>query len=132
MDDQEIKRQQRKKDKPLSTLDRLILGTIADDIPLGHEDDQAATLYPTLWEWLTRTTAGRDHVMMPATVGIAAVAGGFNVTINHRGLNQSFAVVTPNLDQWAAVAEAYLTGPSPIFRSFGRGQPKVKKRRQTG
>jgi hypothetical protein len=129
MDEQEVKRLQRKKDKPLSVLDRLVLGTLADDLPLGSTEDPVAMTAPALWEWLTRTTAGKDHVMPAAVVSIALVSGGVQVTVNHRGLNQSFSVTCQYLSDWVTTAEAYLTGPTPSFKAYGRGQPKVKKRR---
>jgi len=132
MDDKEIAKQQKQRVKPLSRLQRLIERTIAQDTPLGGPDDAARDLYPALWEWLSVTDVGKDRIMQPASVTMVLVPEGVNVSVNHRGLNKGFSVVCPSLADVFPALEAYLTGPSPIIRDFGRGSPKIRQRPKIG
>lgn len=128
MDDKEVKRLQAKKDRPLSALDRLVMGTIADDLPLGNADDVARETWPTVWDWLTRTTAGKNHVMQPARLTLSMVPGAVICQLAHKGLNYQVEALSDSLAGCFDALEKQLTSSTPGVRPFGRGAPKIKKR----
>jgi hypothetical protein len=113
----------------LSALDRIIGQAIGEDRTLGLPDDPAKVAYPTLWDWLSRIYVGRDHVKNPATLTIALGPEGVLATLTDRDLGVSFGVGCGHLDKVLATLEAALSGPHPPMRSWGRREPKVRKRK---
>jgi len=127
---QEEKRASRKKEKPLTKLQRLVQQSIAENVPLGNDEDQAQVDWPTLWEWLSNIDAGKEHVMEPGRLTIALQPGGVSVQLNHRGLAYVCECHCPCLADCFSALEAALSGPNPPLREMGRGRQKIRKRQK--
>jgi len=112
-----------------SFLDRLIQQTIGDSRTLGRSDDPARDSLPNLWDWLTRTDAGRDHVKDPATLIVRVGPEGILASLNDRGLGYALDVSCPHLEDVLRTVEAALAAPNPSVRQVGKGEPKVRKRK---
>lgn len=110
-------------------LDRLIQQTIADKRSLGKEDDPARERWPNLWEWLTKTTAGSNHVKDPATLTIRVGPEGALASLNDRSLGYALDVACPHLVDVLDAVERELASPDPAIRVLGKGEPKVRKRK---
>jgi len=117
-------------ERKLSALDRAILQAIGEGIQVGHESDPAQQKYPNLWEWLTRTRGGQDHVMQPAVVSLQLGPEGCLVTVTHRDLKRSVGAACLHLDDALAALEAVLALPNPPIRSWGKEDAHLRKRRQ--
>lgn len=120
----------RKDERKLSALDRAILQAIGDGVQVGHPDDPAKDLYPNLWEWLTRTEGGKDHVMQPAVVTIQLGPEGVLATVTHRDLKRSVGAACIHLGEVLEALEAVLSMPNPPIRSWGKEDAHLRKRRQ--
>lgn len=112
-----------------SFLDRLIAQTIGDNRKLGREDDPARENWPNLWDWLTRTDAGRDHVKDPATITIRVGPEGCLASLNDRSLGYAVDVACLHLGEVLPALEAALADPNPSIRQVGKGETKVRKRK---
>jgi len=117
-------------ERKLSALDRAILQAIGDGVRVGLEDDPARETMPNLWEWLTRTDGGQDHVMQPAVVSIQLGPEGVLVTVTHRDLKRSVGAACLHLGQALEALEATLALPNPPIRSWGKEDAHLRKRRQ--
>lgn len=117
-------------ERRLSALDRAVQQAVGDGRRVGNPDDPAATVWPSLWEWLTATEDDkRDYVMQPAVVTIQLGPEGALVTLTHRDLRVTCTVSSPTLSDSFACLEAALTGPNPPIRSWGKDEPRLRKRR---
>jgi len=112
-----------------SFLDRLIAQTIGDNRKLGRDDDPSKEQLPNLWDWLTRTDAGRDHVKDPATLTIRVGPEGCLASLNDRSLGYAVDVACPHLLGVLLAVEAALAEPNPSIRQVGKGETKVRKRK---
>lgn len=118
------------KEQPkLSFLDRLIQQTVADERTLGRGDDPARDQLPKLWDWLTRTEAGRDHVKDPALLTIRVGPDGILATLNDRGLGYALDFNVPHLADVVKEVERQLREETFTVRVLGKGEPKVRKRK---
>lgn len=116
------------KEPKLSALDRAIQSAIGEGRVLGREDDPARTKYPALWEWLSRVYIGIDRVRTPATVTITLGPEGVLVQVTDRDLSVSCGASCPHLDDALTALESSLTSAVPPVRSWGRKEPKLRKR----
>ncbi len=119
-----------KEKQPLSALDRAIQTAIGSGRTVGLEIDPAREKYPTLWDWLTRTGDGGDHLMQPASLSIQLGPEGVLATLTHRDLCVSCSIATPLLDDVLTAMEIALTQVNPPIRSWGKQEPHLRKRRQ--
>jgi len=117
-------------ERKLSALDRAILQAIGEGISVGQDSDPAREKYPCLWEWLTRTRGGQDHVMQPAVVTLQLGPEGVLCTVMHRDLKRSVGAACLHLDDALASLEAVLSQPNPPIRSWGKEDAHLRKRRQ--
>lgn len=117
------------KDRPLSALDRAIQQAIGEGREVGCPDDPARERWPSLWEWMTRIHATRDHVMQPASLSIRMIGGGVSVSCSNRDLATSVSTVCPFLGDALDEIEKVLANPSVITASWGRKEAQLRKRR---
>jgi hypothetical protein len=114
-----------------SPMDRLIQQAIGADRSLGREDDPARKKYPQLWLWLSTIYAGRDHVKQPATITIRLGPEGALATLTDRDLAVSMDVSVPHLADVLAALEAALSQAAPPIRSWGKSEPKLRRRKSS-
>lgn len=114
--------------RKLSALDRAIQSAMGEGRTVGRDDDPAATKYPTLWDWLTRIYVGVGHVRQPATLSITLGPSGVLVSISDRDLGVSCGASCDHLDDALAAIEAALSSPTAPIRSWGKKEPKLRKR----
>lgn len=129
-DEQEANGKPRKEDRKLSALDRAIMAAIGDGRKVGRDDDPASESFPQLWEWLTKTDGGKDHIMQPAVISIQLGPEGCLATITHRDLRISCSAACPHLGGALEALQAQLASPIPPIRTWGKDEPHLKKRRQ--
>jgi len=118
-----------KSDKPLSKLDAFIGQAIGNDRTIGLPDDPAATAYPTLWDWLTRVTAGKDYIKQPARISVVLGPDGVLITLSDTDLTLSLDTSASHLDDVWRTLDAVLSGPNPPFKIWGKKQPTLRKRK---
>jgi len=119
----------REGERKLSALDRAILQAIGEGVRVGLDDDPGKTKWPNLWEWMTRTEGGKDHVMQPAVVTIQLGPEGVLVTVTHRDLKRSVPTSCLHLENALDALEATLALPNPPIRSWGKEDAHLRKRR---
>lgn len=113
----------------LSALDRAVQQAIGDGRVVGREDDPARDQLPNLWDWLTRTDGGRDHVMQPADIRLQLGPEGCLATVTHRDLRVSVSIACPFIGDALKALEAALASPNPPIRAWGKDDPRLRKRR---
>jgi hypothetical protein len=118
-----------KADKKLSALERLVQEAMGEGKSFGNGDDPAKGKWPELWRWLSTCYIGRDHVKQPATLSIRLGPEGVLVSLFDRDLAVSIDVTAGSLEDSFQALENALTGPHPPVKSFGRREPRVRKRR---
>ncbi len=118
-----------KNEKPLSSMDRAILQAMGEGREVGCADDPAKDRWPTLWEWMTKIYAGREHMMQPATLTIRMVSGGVAVSCANRDLATSISATTPHLIDALDAIETALANPLTPMAQWGRKEPQLRKRR---
>ncbi len=123
-------RSAKRRDKPLSALDRVVAQAIGEGKVLGLADDPARTTFPNLWEWMTRVYYGIDRIKQPAIVTVVAVNGGFTVRCADRELASAVQVTVRHLDDAWRALEAALADPSVPIQTWGRKEPKLRKRQK--
>lgn len=121
---------EKKKDRPVSALDRLIQTTIGDGRSVGGTDPVARERWPSLWAWLTTIDAGRDHVKQPAIMKITAGPEGFIASLTDNDLCASLDASSGTLEGCFDALENALNGPTPAIRSWAKKQPQLRKRKQ--
>jgi hypothetical protein len=120
----------RPEERILTALDRAILAALGDGGRVGSPDDEAAAKYPLLWEWMTKTAGGPDHIMQPAVLSIQLGPEGVLVTVTHRDLRRSCSASCKYMEDVFGALQAVLASPTPPIRSWGKDEPKLRKRRQ--
>jgi len=118
-----------RRDRQLTPLERVIAGVMADDLPLGNVDDGLQTECSNLWGWLTVTAAGKGHVMPPGTLTLQLVPGGAIATLRHQGLGKTLEASSDTLAGCFMALEEMLRKANPPFKSLGKGDPKIRKRK---
>jgi len=114
----------------LSSLDRVVLQAMGDQLTFGLPTDPGRERWPQLWEWLSRTEGGRDHVMQPAVISIQLGPEGCLASITHRDLKRICSIACEHLgDALDALERALNANPSPI-RYWGKDQEvRLRKRK---
>jgi len=121
----------RRRERQLTPLERLVAVAMADDQELGNVDDGLATECPNLWQWMSVTSAGKNHVMPPATLTLQLVPGGAIATIRHPGLGKTVEASSDTLAGCFMGMEEMLKKTNPPLKNLGKGDPKIRKKRQS-
>lgn len=116
-------------ERRLSALDRAIQSALGDGRTVGLENDPAAQQYPDVWQWLTKTDGGRDHVMQPAVITLQLGPEGCLVSLTHRDLRRACTIACPFLGDALESLQRALTSEHPPIRSWGKDDANLKKRR---
>jgi len=114
--------------KRLSALDRAIQTAMGTGRALGREDDPFRLAYPSVWDWLTRIYVGTNQVRTPATISVRLGPEGALVSMRDVDLGVSVSAACPNLNDVFAALEAALTADVPAIQSWGRKEPRLRKR----
>lgn len=114
--------------KRLSALDRAVLSAMGDGRSVGADDDPARSAYPLLWEWLSKIYIGSDRVRTPASLTIQLGPGGVLISLSDRDLGVSCGSVCEHLDEALKAMEASLASAVPPIRSWGKKEPRLRKR----
>jgi len=119
---------QQKEDKYASALDRAIQSAMGQGRVVGRDDDPAKTDFPALWDWMSRIYIGIDKVRTPAAISIRFGPEGILVSISDRDLGVSMDACCPHLGDVFKAIEAGLTAAIPPIKSWGKKEPKLRKR----
>ncbi len=118
-------------ERKLSALDRMLLQALGEGRTVGLADDPARKLYPTLWDWLSKTDGGTDFILQPAILSVQLGPEGALASMTHRDLKVSCSVACPYLADFLACLEAALSSSNPPLRSWGKDpQVQLKKRKR--
>ncbi len=115
--------------RPLSAVDRAIAQTIGDGRAVGADDDPSTSAHPQLWGFLSTIYVGRDHIKTPASFTVKLGPGGVVVTLTDRDLRIGVDVGCQHLADILDALEQALTNPKTTFKSWGKGEPMLRKRR---
>lgn len=119
-----------KSERHLSTFDLQILHAIGEGKNLGSDGDPAIIQWPNLWQWLSTVYAGKEYVKQPANMTIRLGPAGVLVAVVDRDLSVSCETSCQFVGQAFDAIEAVLATPSAPIKSWGRKEPKLRKRRQ--
>jgi len=126
--DDELKDKGADNGKRPSALDRAVQSAMGEGRKVGSDDDPARLLYPTLWDWMSRIYIGMTNVRTPARITITLGPSGVLIDVSDRDLGVSCGACCENMqDAFAALEAALNASPSPI-RSWGKKEPKLRKR----
>jgi len=117
------------KDKPLSRIQRAIQQAIGEGRTVGADDDPAREQFPDLWEWLSTIYVGRDWTKDPATFTVQLGPEGVVISFSDRSLNQSCSVGCRHLGDVLGAIQAALIDPATAWRSWGKREPQLRKRK---
>jgi len=115
--------------KTKSALDRLIDLAAGNNVALGAKDDPAAREWPNLWEWLSRTDAGADHLKDPARLSLALVPGGVQAGLSDATFGVTVDAVSNTLAGVFAALEANLASATPTIRTWRKGEVVLRKKK---
>jgi len=115
-------------DKYTSALDRLVQSAMGQGRSVGRDDDPAKTEYPSVWDWLSRIYIGMDKVRTPAVINLRLGPEGVLVSMSDRDLGYTVDAVCPYLGDILKALEAALTAPIPPIKSWGKKEPRLRKR----
>lgn len=116
----------------LSPLQRLIKEAVGGVQLLGDDDDPVRAACPLLWQWLTSTDAGPDHVKDPAKLTLTCVPGGVMVSLIDASLAVSMDVSCKMLGDTFAALEEALRAPNVPLRVWAGKKPNVRRRPKPG
>jgi len=111
-----------------SALDKAVMSAMGQGRTVGADDDPARQKYPALWDWLSRIYIGIGHVRTPARVSITLGPSGVLVDVSDRDLGVSCGAACQHLDDALAALEAVLSLPDAPVRSWGKKEPRLRKR----
>jgi len=117
-----------KSDKKPTALQRAIESAMGEGRSVGADDDPAKTKYPELWQWLSNIYVRTDRLRTPATVSVTLGPSGALVTVSDRDLAVSCSAACEHLDDVFAALEKALTSDVQNIRSWGKKEPKLRKR----
>jgi len=117
-----------KTEKQLTALDRLIAAAVGDNTILGSPSDPASAEFPNVWEWLSRTEAGKDFLKDPARLSLALVPGGVQVALTDSTFGVTVDAVSDTLSGVFAALERNLTAQTPTIRTWRKGEISLKKK----
>ena len=115
--------------KAKSALDRLIDQAAGQNVALGAKDDPATKDWPNLWEWLSRTDAGPEHLKDPARMSLALVPGGVQVALSDATFGVTVDAVSESLAGAFAALERNLTAQTPTIRTWRKGEVVLRKKK---
>ena len=115
--------------KPLSALERVLQQALGSGRELGAQDDPGKAKWPELWKWLTTIYVGPNHIKQPARLNISMGPEGVLVQLSDRDLACGIGISCPHLVDVFEALERALTGPNPPIQSWGKSEPKVRKRK---
>lgn len=111
-----------------SALDKLIQEAMGEGKTFGNADDPARQRWPQVWEWLSRCYVGRDNIKQPAVLSIRLGPQGVLASLVDRDLAASVNVSCLTLESVFQAIEDALTGPNPPLSTWGRKEPRLRKR----
>lgn len=118
-----------KEKKDISHLERLIGEAIGQERTIGLPHDPAREVWPDLWDWMTRITAGQDYVKQPAKVTLTMGPDGVLITLSDPDLTLSLDCWTPFLGDCLHHLNSVLAGPNPPFKLWGKKQPTLRRKK---
>jgi len=114
--------------KALTAFDRAIQTAIGDGRTVGADDDPATETFPRLWEWMSNCYVGLDRVHTPPVVTVTLGPSGVLVQLNDRDLCVNLSAACKHLHEvWKALEDA-LNSPVPPVRSYGKKEPRLRKK----
>lgn len=122
----------KRSEEELSPLDRMVARALGEDVPLGTILDPVRTSCPTLWQCLSSTKAGADHLMAPARLSLSLTPGGVICGLSSQALAFSIDTSCVLLTEAFEAMEKALCGPAPAFRVWDGKDFRLRKKRKEG
>lgn len=116
--------------KKVSTLDKLVQTALGQNRQLGSDEDPAREAYPLLWDFLSRTDAGKDYIIAPGKLTLTLGPEGVIASLSHQDLKVSMDVGCKFLGEALAALEADLQAGAKSLRQWGGKQPNLRKRKK--
>jgi len=120
----------KRKDKSLSSLERVIQQAMGDNRTVGRADDPAVEKWPELWKWLSTIYVGRDKMKQPATLTITLQPDGCCAKITDRDMGCTVNVSCAHLVNILDECEAALNRPDLPVTIWGKKEPALRTRRK--
>lgn len=118
-----------KEKQTVTAIDKLIQKAMANDEDIGNPDDGSLGTWPMVLSWLCKVDCGKGMVKEPAKLSIKAVPGGYVGTLSDNTLKVAIDAFAQDLAGVFDALESALSQAVPNIRTFGRGEPMLKKRR---
>ncbi len=116
-------------ERQLSALEKAVAQAIGDSRALGNPSDPAIAKYPQLWAWLSTVYVGRDCIKSPAYLTIRLGVDGVVISLVDRDLCTTVEVSAGCLEDALPAIETALCSTNPPLKSWGRKEPRLRKRR---
>jgi len=126
----ETPKEAKRKDKPQSSLDRVIQQAMGDNRTVGRIDDPAVDRWPELWKWLSTIYVGRDKMKQPATLTITLQPDGCSAKIVDKDMGCTVNVSCAHLVNILDECEAALNRPDLPVTIWGKKEPALRTRRK--
>lgn len=122
----------KEKEQHVSALQRAVETAMGQGRTLGSEDDPAIEAYPALWLWLSQVYIGMDRLRSPSTITVNLGPQGVLASVSDRDLCVACGATCKHLDDVFKALEAALTSEVPPIRSWGKKEPRLRKRNREG
>jgi len=124
-----VPREAAKKDRQLGFVERLVQQSIGDGRSFGADDDPARERWPAIWQFLSQVYVGRDRLRTPGRLTIQLGPGGVLVTLTDPDLSAALGASCANLGDALDAIETAAADPKAPWRSFGKKEPHLRKRK---
>lgn len=120
----------KKKDRPLSPLQRMVAQAMGEDRTFGAENDPAKERYPALWEFLATVYVSETRMKTPCKLTVQLGPGGVICSLTDPDMKQSLQVAFPHLVNLLEEMERAAADPLAPWKSWGKGEPELRKRKK--
>lgn len=112
-------------------LEKLVQGRIKGSLHQLPDDESARSAWPDLWEWMTSTDAGEDHIKEPARLTVTLGIGEWSVSLTDESLGVSLSATSRTLQGTFEALQLALTSPMPAIRTWKGSEGALKKKKKS-
>ena len=120
----------KRKDKTLSSLERVIQQAMGENRTVGRSDDPAVERWPELWKWLSTIYVGREKMKQSASLTITLQPDGCSAKIVDKDMGCTVNVSCAHLVNILEECEAALNRPDLPVTIWGKKEPALRTRRK--
>lgn len=117
------------KDRVLSAFERAVQYAIGNGQQLGSESDPLRDRCPLLWAWLSAVFVGKEYQKSPASLNFRLGPDCAHAVLSDRDLCTSLEVTAQTVDALFPALEAALASSSPPIKTWGKREPRLRRRR---